>query len=115
MALLYGRQYAGNNLVVAILALNLLVFAAAFPFSRALIAIERADLDFLVSFVALFIMVAHGILAGASLRASRRGDRVAGGKLCHLGGEGGSLPEASGAHIGRRAYRCCLISLAGCY
>ena len=25
MALLYGRQYAGNNLVVAILALNLLV------------------------------------------------------------------------------------------
>ena len=34
--------------------------AAAFPFSRALFAIERADIDFLVSFVALFIMVTMG-------------------------------------------------------
>ncbi len=60
IALLYGRQYAGNNLVVAILALNLLVHAAAFSFSRALFAIERADLDFLVNFAALFIMVTIG-------------------------------------------------------
>jgi O-antigen/teichoic acid export membrane protein len=60
IALLYGRQYAGNNRVVAILALNLLVAAAAFPFSRALFALERADLDFLVNLAALFIMVAMG-------------------------------------------------------
>jgi O-antigen/teichoic acid export membrane protein len=60
VVLLYGRQYAGNNLVVAILGLNLLVFAASFPFSRALMAIERADLDFLVSSVALFMMVVLG-------------------------------------------------------
>ena len=60
IALLYGRQYAGNNLVVAILALNFLVFAASFSFSRALMAIERADLDFLVNFAALFIMVILG-------------------------------------------------------
>jgi O-antigen/teichoic acid export membrane protein len=60
VALLYGRQYAGNSLVVAILSLNLLVAAAAFSFSRALMAIERADLDFLVNFAALFVMVTLG-------------------------------------------------------
>jgi O-antigen/teichoic acid export membrane protein len=59
-ALLYGRQYAGNGLVVAILAGNFLVNAAAFSFSRALFAVERADLDFLVNFAALFMMVALG-------------------------------------------------------
>jgi len=61
IALLYGRQYAGNGLVVAILALNLLVTAVAFSFSRALFAIERADLDFLVNFAALFMMVTLGL------------------------------------------------------
>jgi O-antigen/teichoic acid export membrane protein len=61
IVLLYGRQYAGNSLVVAILALNLLVTASAFSFSRALFAIERADVDFLVNFAALFIMVTLGL------------------------------------------------------
>jgi len=60
VTLLYGRQYAGNNLLVAILALNFLVYAVAFAFSRALMAIERADLDFLLNFAALFIMVTMG-------------------------------------------------------
>jgi len=61
VALLYGRQYAGNGLLVAILSLNLLIFATTFSFSRALMAIERADLDFLVNFVALAMMVVLGI------------------------------------------------------
>jgi O-antigen/teichoic acid export membrane protein len=60
VVLLYGRQYMGNNLVVAILALNFLVYTTAFSFSRALMAIERADLDFLLNFLALFIMVTMG-------------------------------------------------------
>jgi O-antigen/teichoic acid export membrane protein len=60
IALLYGRQYAGNNLVVAILALNVLIFGLSFTFSRALMAIERADLDFLTNVAALFIMVTMG-------------------------------------------------------
>ncbi len=60
IALLYGRQYAGNNLAVALLALNFLVFAAAFSFSRALMAIERADLDFHVNLAALFVMLVLG-------------------------------------------------------
>jgi O-antigen/teichoic acid export membrane protein len=60
IALLYGRQYAGNSLIAAILSLNLLVTAVAFSFSRALFAIERADLDFLTNFAALFVMVTMG-------------------------------------------------------
>jgi O-antigen/teichoic acid export membrane protein len=60
VALLYGRQYAGNGLVVAILAFNLLVNAVAFSFSRALFAVDRANVDFLVNFAALFIMVTMG-------------------------------------------------------
>lgn len=60
VTLLYGYQYAGNSLIVAIMALYLLVATAAFAFSRALVAIERADLDFLVNFAALFIMVTLG-------------------------------------------------------
>jgi O-antigen/teichoic acid export membrane protein len=60
VTLLYGRQYAGNNLVVAIMALIILVAVPSFSFSRALFAIERADLDFLVSFAALSVMVTTG-------------------------------------------------------
>jgi O-antigen/teichoic acid export membrane protein len=60
MALVYGSQYAGNSRVVAILALSVLVSAPAFCFSRALYATERADLDFLVNFAALFVMVTLG-------------------------------------------------------
>jgi O-antigen/teichoic acid export membrane protein len=61
LTLLYGHQYAGNGIVVAILALNLLVMAVAFSFSRALFAINRAYLDFVVNFAALFIMVTLGL------------------------------------------------------
>jgi len=57
----YGPQYAGNGLIVAILALNVLISALAFSFSRALFAIDRANLDFLVNFTALFIMITAGL------------------------------------------------------
>lgn len=61
LSLLYGYQYADNGLVVAILALNLLVTAVAFPFSRALFALNRARVDFLVNLSALCIMVTLGL------------------------------------------------------
>jgi len=61
VVLMYGRQYGGNSLVVAILALNLLAVALGFPFSRALFAIDRARVDFVVNFTALFIMVTLGL------------------------------------------------------
>jgi len=61
ITLLYGRQYAGNNRVVAVLALSVLISAPAFCFSRALYASERADLDFLASLAALFVMITLGL------------------------------------------------------
>ena len=60
IVILYGDKYTGNGLVVSILALNLLVSAMAFCFSRALFAMERADVDFAVNFVALFILLTLG-------------------------------------------------------
>lgn len=61
IALLYGRRYSGNGPVVAILALNLLVTAVAFSFSRALFAVERADLDFALNLAAIVIMLTLGL------------------------------------------------------
>jgi O-antigen/teichoic acid export membrane protein len=61
VALLYGGKYAGNGLVVAVLAINLAVSIVSFSFSRSLFAIERADVDFVVNFVALFMMVTLGL------------------------------------------------------
>lgn len=61
VVLLYGHHYAGNSLVVRVLALNALVTAVTFPFSRALFAIGRARVDFVVNFAALFIMVTVGL------------------------------------------------------
>ena len=59
--LFYGDKYAGNGLVVSVLALNLFVTAVSFSFSRALFAIERADIDFVVNFVAMFILLTLGL------------------------------------------------------
>lgn len=61
VALLYGRQYLGNSLTIAVLALNVTVQALAFCFSRALFAIDRADLDFATNFTALVIMLTLGL------------------------------------------------------
>jgi O-antigen/teichoic acid export membrane protein len=61
IALLYGHRYAGNGAVVAVLALNILITAVGFAFSRALFAIERADLDFWLNVVTIFIMVTLGL------------------------------------------------------
>ena len=59
--LLYGRHYSGNSMIVAVLALNALVTAVAFPFSRALFAINSAKMDFLANCAALFLMVTLGL------------------------------------------------------
>ena len=61
IALLYGHDYAGNAVVVTILALNTLVIATAFPITRALYAIGRADLDFLGNLAGVFIMLSAGL------------------------------------------------------
>jgi O-antigen/teichoic acid export membrane protein len=61
IGMLYGHQYEGNGLVVAVLACNLLVTAVAFAFSRALFAVERADLDFRLNLAAVAIMMTLGL------------------------------------------------------
>jgi O-antigen/teichoic acid export membrane protein len=61
VALLYGSRYSGNGMVVAVLALNLFVSAVGFSFSRALLAMERANVDFALNFVALFTMLTLGL------------------------------------------------------
>jgi len=61
VVIIYGDKYAGNGLVVSILALNLLVSTVAFSFSRALFVMERADVDFAVGFVSLFVLLTFGL------------------------------------------------------
>jgi O-antigen/teichoic acid export membrane protein len=61
IALLYGHRYAGNGVVVAVLASSILVTALGFSFSRALFAIERADLDFWLNVLTILIMATIGL------------------------------------------------------
>lgn len=61
LVLLYGDKYAGNGSVVSILALSLVAGAVGFSFSRALFAIERADVDFKINFAPLFILLTFGL------------------------------------------------------
>ena len=61
VGLLYGGKYAGNGAVVFVLTANLVFSSAAFVGSRTLFAIERADLDCLVNFVALFVLLVAGV------------------------------------------------------
>jgi O-antigen/teichoic acid export membrane protein len=61
MTLLYGAKYAGNGMVVSVLAVSLVVSVVPFTCSRALFAMGRADLDFKVSFVALFLLLTLGL------------------------------------------------------
>ncbi len=61
VGLLYGSRYTGNGQVVAVLGVNLLLSAVVFSFSRALFAIERADLDFVLNFAAIAIMLTLGL------------------------------------------------------
>jgi O-antigen/teichoic acid export membrane protein len=61
VGLLYGHQYAGNRLIISVLACNLPIIAMTFAFSRALFAIERADLDFWLNLIAVLTMASAGI------------------------------------------------------
>jgi O-antigen/teichoic acid export membrane protein len=61
VGMLYGHQYLGNWMAISILACNLPIVAIAFSFSRALFAIERADLDFWLNLIAIVLMATVGI------------------------------------------------------
>lgn len=62
VVLFYGAKYSGNGLVVAILAVNLLILAAAFTMSRALLAMEHARLYFMANIVPLVVILTLGLL-----------------------------------------------------
>ncbi|MFP7755211.1 lipopolysaccharide biosynthesis protein [Thermodesulfobacteriota bacterium B35] len=62
VVLVYGAKYAGNGTVVSILAVNLLVTAAAFVLSRAILAVEQSRIYFMANLVPLIILVGFGIL-----------------------------------------------------
>jgi O-antigen/teichoic acid export membrane protein len=67
LVLFYGPKYSGNGLVVSLLALGLVAASLTFAFSRALFAIERADLDFKMNFIPLFILFTCGLWLVRSL------------------------------------------------
>jgi O-antigen/teichoic acid export membrane protein len=61
LVLFYGAKYAGNSLVLYAMAMNLVVSAATFSISRGLLAMERADVDFIINAVAVVLLLSAGL------------------------------------------------------
>ena len=59
--LIYGDKYRDTGMIVTVLAVNILVIAASYPVSRALIALEQTRVYFIASFVPLLITLSCGI------------------------------------------------------
>lgn len=56
VVLFYGNKYGGNGLLVTLMAFNLVVSSATFPFSRGLYAMERTDIDFKINSASILMM-----------------------------------------------------------
>jgi O-antigen/teichoic acid export membrane protein len=65
----FGRAYAGNTGVVFLLALNLLIGACMYPYSRGLFSLERAKVDMLINVASVALMFTIGIAAVRSYAA----------------------------------------------
>ena len=61
ISFIYGEKYKGYGNIVAILVPNLLITATTFSLSRALFAIERANIDFVINLTAIFIQITFGV------------------------------------------------------
>jgi O-antigen/teichoic acid export membrane protein len=57
----YGDKYVGYQLLISILALNLLLVAVGFSFSRALFVLEKARVDFRINLFSLLLLLSVGI------------------------------------------------------
>ncbi len=62
VVLFYGEKYAGNGHIVSLLAINLLVIAASFTLSRALLAMEKAKVYFMANIIPLVIILTAGVI-----------------------------------------------------
>jgi O-antigen/teichoic acid export membrane protein len=62
----YGKAYAGTSAVVLLLALNMLVSGASFPFSRGLFSLDCAKADMLVNIVTIVLLFTVGIAMAKS-------------------------------------------------
>ncbi|HEX5473747.1 MAG TPA: glycosyltransferase [Vicinamibacterales bacterium] len=63
VGVLYGAEFSGHGLAVALLAVNLLLMAAAFPLSRGLFMIGGARADALVNLAAVGVLFTFGLEA----------------------------------------------------
>jgi O-antigen/teichoic acid export membrane protein len=86
VVLFYGFKYDGNGLLVSLLAINLVLSSVTFSFSRGLIAMERADMDFILNIAVVMSLLlgiwlvrtfgllgaAYGLLIANSLASSLR-------------------------------------------
>jgi O-antigen/teichoic acid export membrane protein len=63
VTLVYGKVYAGSSSVVTLLALNMLMSALTYPYSRGLFSLECAKADMLVNFIAVALLFVVGIAA----------------------------------------------------
>jgi O-antigen/teichoic acid export membrane protein len=63
LVLLYGRPYAGNGLVVTVLAVGQLVWALTVPSNFGLNAVERPDVSFKSLLLSLAVMLSLGLWA----------------------------------------------------
>lgn len=61
VAWIYGDAYFGNGTTVAVLSCNMLLTAVIFPFSRAIFALGRTDLDLRINIIGLIPLVTVGI------------------------------------------------------
>ena len=60
---MYGAAYTGNGLVIALLALNLLLSAFNYPYTRGLFALNAARMDTIINLAAFAILFTVGIAA----------------------------------------------------
>ncbi|RUM91477.1 MAG: hypothetical protein DSZ23_01530 [Thermodesulfatator sp.] len=61
VTLFYGSKYSGNDSIIFLLALNIIVISAAFPFSFGLLAMEKVKVYCLINLVPLLITFSCGI------------------------------------------------------
>lgn len=61
VVLIFSDEFQGTGLTLFVLSLNLMALMLAFNVSRGLFAMERADVDFMVNFIPLVVLLTAGV------------------------------------------------------